>query len=566
MPLPDHSPRYAAMPGPDDLSQRRTKRRPRRRLWIAVAIAVPVVVMAIPRAPTVAPLPASRLAPIIDPGEVLTEFWRSFEGGEENHSIAAFDRWVEGTWNDSGARASLVRDRASVGKDGDGRKLTLDGPGFSGRAELIVRPRRWPVAEFALAAEDLSCVLCHVHIDGTRGPARAFSGVEPADHQGKRLSITGGLVVESHAPLFNDPAVDLGSLRLASGTLEGPQGRVVALGAEEPLRASVGGERPLPKQDPVPLQGPVSFEDTVNGHLELVGNDARPIKIRGNLVIEGDLLLRGAFSGDGVLFVDGSVFLPDGIEALEGSKLTLVAMGGVLVGDVLRPRYDESLAVTGDPEGSLGFLIESLARFNFARGKRQPLGWMPGQAGFRLAGSRATGDWYDPALERLKPAAFAVGPALLANGAPWFDPGLLREPIGTARGLTLDATVVTPSVFIGVASGLRILQASDTDNPSRIEAGAVAPGAMLVRGSIAASHAAIHAPAGLRIIDAVVPRSLLSVAFGGGVEAVLESISAEGSYVRSLGNGAVIQGASVLPERPRARLRSPGEPRADPGR
>lgn len=490
----------------------------------------------------------------MDPGEALEEFWSGFEATSDDHSIAAFDRWVQEALSGAGAQESIVGGRATLAKEGDGRKLTLDGPGFSGRAELSVRPRRWPVADFALAAEDLSCVLCHVHIDGARGPARAFSSATPTDHHGKRVSITGGLVANSGALLFDDPAVDLQALRLASGTLEGPMGRVVAIGDEDPHQHST---RP---------DAPVSLRNSVRGHLELIGHRADPIEVRGNLIVEGDLLLRGVFVGDGVLFVDGNVFLPDGLEGLDGSTLTLVAMGSVLVGDVLRPRYDESLATTGDPEGSFGFLAESLARFNSTRAERPPLGWMPGQPAYRLVGSRATGDWYDPALERLTAPAQPAGPGLLANGMPWFNPRTLRESAGTVGGLTLDATVVTPSAFIAVASGLRTSPASPTDDPGRFEAGSVPPGAMLVRGSIAASHAAIHAPAGLRIIDAVVPRSMLGAAFGGGIEAVLESITAEGSDIQTLGKDAVIQAVSVLPEGHRARLRAPIETRADPGR
>ncbi len=426
--------------------------------------------------------------------------------------------------------------------------MTLDGPGFAGRGELFVKPRRWAATEYALAAEDLSCVLCHVHIDGALAPASAWSSVQPAAHQGKQVSITGGLVTGSRDALFDDPSVNLRALRRASGSLEAPRGRIVS---------------------PEGVQGDgssIRLVDKVGGHVELVGSEAHPIRIEGNLVIEGDLVLRGAYRGEGMLFVDGNIYLPSGIRALDQGSLTLVALGSVLVGDVLRPRYDESLAVTGGPDGSFGFLLECLARFNHTRGGRSPLGWSPGQPAYRLQGPRASGDWYDPALEPLSAQAMPVGPALLGNGEPWIDFESLREPMGTTRGLTLDASILAQVAFVAVASGLRTIHERPGSNPSRIAAGAVPPGAMLVRGSIAASHAAIHAPSGLRMIDFLVPRAMLSEAFSGGIEAVIESITGEGSTLRSMGTGTVIPGVSVMQRGPRARLRAPSETRPAPGR
>lgn len=89
---------------------------------------------------------------------------------------------------------------------------------------------------------------------------------------------------------------------------------------------------------------------TYNGNLILVGTDENPIRIDGNVAINGDLVIKGKVKGWGQLFVRGNTYVVGDVtyadapgefgRAADGTEngLALVSGGSILIGDYLTIR------------------------------------------------------------------------------------------------------------------------------------------------------------------------------------------------------------------------------------
>ncbi len=98
-----------------------------------------------------------------------------------------------------------------------------------------------------------------------------------------------------------------------------------------------------------------SLASVTEGNVYLVGTEANPILLGGEIAVNGDLFLRGVVKGTGTLRVSGNVYIPsdleysDGTDAYgsrtygvgtggEGNSLAIASGGNILVGNIFHPR------------------------------------------------------------------------------------------------------------------------------------------------------------------------------------------------------------------------------------
>jgi hypothetical protein len=323
-----------------------------------------------------------------------------------------------------------------------------------------------------------------------------------------------------------DPAEFRALAARATGTLAGGALRVLAreTGAPEGTVEALGA--------------------VLAGTVLAVGTAERPLLLRDDVAIAGDLVLHGVVAGEGTLLVAGNVYLPDDVvraDPKNGGALAIAAGGSILVGDVFHPRWGRG-TVTGDRDGSFSFVLDALARFNRREWTRtEPRlpgpGDDPDDAGtWRLAnpsyagpGARARyyafgdggpvpvlrdGSRYDPELGtwigRELGSSWDPTRLRLADPERASDP-LLGGPEGAraavltvASGAELDEEelrALVTSAFAGRPRGraFRVEAALYTDAALVAVVPRQAGGKLLVRGALIAPDLAILAPEGFRL-------------------------------------------------------------------
>lgn len=149
-----------------------------------------------------------------------------------------------------------------------------------------------------------------------------------------------------------------------------------------------------------------------NGNLILVGTDANPIVINGDVAIDGDVIIQGKVKGTGQIFARGNVYVTgdltyadsmDGGNRMYGTAsdggrnaLSLAAGKNILVGDYLTPKkgdiMDNTVVDPGNQSGgeSFSFAMSEMTLFNRAEWtKTQP--FLPDQNNNLVANAT-----YDP--------------------------------------------------------------------------------------------------------------------------------------------------------------------------
>ena len=137
-----------------------------------------------------------------------------------------------------------------------------------------------------------------------------------------------------------------------------------------------------------------SLGAVTNGNVVLTGTADNPIRINGEVAIDGDLVISGYVEGDGSLWVKGNVYIPSDLVYLDqhaqdvngnpgprlfgignssnGSSgvnaLGLVSVGNVLIGDFLKPSIfsnpGEHDIITGAVGGGFNYALSEIAIFN----------------------------------------------------------------------------------------------------------------------------------------------------------------------------------------------------------
>lgn len=130
--------------------------------------------------------------------------------------------------------------------------------------------------------------------------------------------------------------------------LEAPSGisggRGGALGIELAADSSAPGARLIASDAGAPLTSATH----VNGHLWVVGTPAEPIRLKGDVLVEGDLLIAGVLVGEGTLRARGAIVLAGSLR-VEG-RVALVAGTHVLAGAAI------------DSQGLAPFAVEAMAQ------------------------------------------------------------------------------------------------------------------------------------------------------------------------------------------------------------
>ncbi|MFQ5654120.1 MAG: hypothetical protein ACE5GW_05245 [Planctomycetota bacterium] len=174
------------------------------------------------------------------------------------------------------------------------------------------------------------------------------------------------------------------------------------------------------------------------GNMVLVGTDADPIVLDGQVTVPGDLIIKGVVKGSGSLYVRGNVYVvgdltyADGVDAsgnrtfgiaADGTpnSLGLTSGGNILIGDYLTPKSGDVLdplaRTTGAPGGDFSFALSEVALFNRREwAKTQPM--LPGPGG-----TPVTNSTYEPGYE---PRYYVQNPgspvAIFQSSQTYWDP------------------------------------------------------------------------------------------------------------------------------------------------
>jgi hypothetical protein len=117
------------------------------------------------------------------------------------------------------------------------------------------------------------------------------------------------------------------------------------------------------------------------GNVVLHGTADNPIRLDGEIAIQGDLIISGYVVGEGALRVSGNVYIPSDIQYLddhsadgdrvygtspdgETNSLAIASGGNISVGDIFRPEWGAGAPITGEAWGGYNFIIDELANFN----------------------------------------------------------------------------------------------------------------------------------------------------------------------------------------------------------
>ncbi|MEL6428355.1 MAG: hypothetical protein AAFR54_04195 [Planctomycetota bacterium] len=142
-----------------------------------------------------------------------------------------------------------------------------------------------------------------------------------------------------------------------------------------------------------------------DGSAVLIGTEANPIILDGEVAIDGDVVLSGYVIGTGSIMARGNVYVPGDLKYLDGqtngyrtygtaangstNSLAVAAGGNIVVGDFYRPAWGEGNVETGEPGSSFNFTMDELAIFNRQEWmKTQPT--LPGKANYEQTGVKVS--------------------------------------------------------------------------------------------------------------------------------------------------------------------------------
>ena len=64
------------------------------------------------------------------------------------------------------------------------------------------------------------------------------------------------------------------------------------------------------------LENSITINKTFNGNIVLIGTQAQPIVLSGDVYITGDLVLKGYYTGNGTIYASGNIYLPGDLKAM----------------------------------------------------------------------------------------------------------------------------------------------------------------------------------------------------------------------------------------------------------
>jgi hypothetical protein len=223
-----------------------------------------------------------------------------------------------------------------------------------------------PRASFGILVNDLRCGMCHVTVRGdvlSTSPVNDWSGTHTGMYDERvegrwlaaqgwsnstelglaaKIDVTGGVEQNSSAKALPK---DLDG----DGAPDFPQIAFDKIGARMRGRVEADGKK---------------IDRVHKGNAVLIGTSSKPIKLDRDVLVEGDLVIKGHYQGRGTIYVTGNIYIPfdlrakrspfpfpDGKEAAkargeelakadETDALGLAAGGSILVADLRSQLYD----------------------------------------------------------------------------------------------------------------------------------------------------------------------------------------------------------------------------------
>ena len=185
--------------------------------------------------------------------------------------------------------------------------------------------------------------------------------------------LAGGPVAEDADNRLVDDAEFATAVASSRGTISG--GTISVFGAGSSIETSA-------ELETVTTTGnTANLEAVVDGAVYLHGTPENPIRLNGNVAIDGDLVIHGHVEGAGSLRVRGNVYMPSDLVYADGTdvdgnrtygyaadgteNLVAIAAGGnTMIGDIFHPSWGEGDLANGEEDGSFNFIMDEIALFN----------------------------------------------------------------------------------------------------------------------------------------------------------------------------------------------------------
>lgn len=239
----------------------------------------------------------------------------------------------------NGGQRILVAGGEQQGKPGTGAVVSPDNgalniPGVNAGNSTILNPdqllsdsAKIGTVQFGLMVNDLSCGLCHVQIRGDVVSTRRVGGM----WEGTLATVEGGwFAAEAFEPTSKDSNDPESNIHLGENVVIN-----VSKGVEPfsnspklPNDLDMDGKPDFPKLNATEIEAGVKgylrgpgriVTEVYQGNLVLVGTPNSPIEIVGEVLVKGDLVLKGPYKGIGTIYATGNVYIPADLIAMDGA-------------------------------------------------------------------------------------------------------------------------------------------------------------------------------------------------------------------------------------------------------
>lgn len=170
------------------------------------------------------------------------------------------------------------------------------------------------IPQFAMMARDFECTACHMQIRGdvvSLGKVSNWSSMHFTNEPGRELVKGKWYVQQSFSLKTYDGKSDY-PVKVEKGVVENYNGSLMPKAFPvidfAAIRTIVVGKAEAPANNQ-------SVTNVHKGNLVLLGTVAQPIKLQGEVLVEGDLVIKGFYEGVGTIYVTGNIYIPFDLRA-----------------------------------------------------------------------------------------------------------------------------------------------------------------------------------------------------------------------------------------------------------
>ena len=217
----------------------------------------------------------------------------------------------------------------SDGETNDG-KVDLDGASDSNQPSIVfdgdsTTPPKVP--QFGLLVNDLQCSFCHLKINGDIASTSDVPPLWPGSygHVNGTWFISGDFNGRKSTPITS---------RAGARTRLGDNIQLNVSGGIKPREQSASAlpKNKITKKPEFPMidfagiagkmrgrvkTSTLEFQNIYNGNIVLIGTDSNPIELAGEVLINGDLVIKGRYKGMANIYVTGNIYIPSDLVASE---------------------------------------------------------------------------------------------------------------------------------------------------------------------------------------------------------------------------------------------------------